>query len=42
MVKKFVPDQLLAEWLIKSLLPSITKDVAKGSVVIEEQVISRA
>ena len=35
MVKTFVPDQLLAEWFIKSLLPYITKDVAKGGVVIE-------
>ena len=36
MVKTFVPDQLLAEWFIKSLLPSITEDVAKGGVIIEE------
>ena len=42
MVKTFVPDQLLAEWFIKSLLPSITKDVAKGGIVTEEQVIARA
>ena len=42
MVKTFVPDQLLAEWFIKSLLPSITEDVAKGGVVTEEQVIARA
>ena len=42
MVKTYVPDQLLAEWFIKSLLPSITEDVAKGGVVIEEKVISRA
>ena len=41
MVKTYVPDQLLAEWFIKSLLPSITEDVAKGGVVTEEQVISR-
>ena len=33
MVKTFVPDQLLAEWFIKSLLPSITEDVSKVGVV---------
>jgi len=42
MVKTYVPDQLLTEWFIKSLLPSITEDVAKGGVVTEEQVIARA
>lgn len=42
MVKTYVPDQLLAEWFIKSLLPSITKDVAKGGFVIEEKVIANA
>ena len=42
MVKTFFPDQILADWFIKSLLPSITEDVAKGGVVIEEQVIARA
>ena len=42
MVKMYVPDQLLAEWFIKSLLPSITEDVAKGGVVTEKQVIARA
>jgi len=36
MVKTYVPDQLLAEWFIKSLLPSITEDVAKGGVVTKE------
>ena len=40
MVKTYVPDQLLAEWFIKSLLPSITEDVAKGGVVTEEKVIA--
>ena len=40
MVKTYVPDQLLAEWFIKSLLPSITEDVAKGGVVTEDQVIT--
>lgn len=41
MVKTYVPDQLLAEWFIKSLLPSITKDVVKGGVVTKEKVIYR-
>ena len=41
-MKVFIPDQILAEWFIKSLLPKITKDVAKGGVVIEEQVIAQA
>ena len=36
MVKTYVLDQMLAEWFIKSLLPSITEDVAKGGVVTEE------
>lgn len=42
MVKMYVLDQLLAEWFIKSLLSSITEDVAKGGVVSEEKVISHA
>lgn len=42
MVNTYVPDQLLAEWFIKSLLPSITEDVAKGGVVTEEKVIAHA
>ena len=42
MVKTFVPDQLLAEWFIKSLLPSITEDVAKGGIITEDQVIYHA
>lgn len=42
MVKTYVPDQLLAEWFINSLLPSIIEDVVKGGVVIEEQVITHA
>ena len=36
MVKTFVPDQLLAEWFIKSLLPSIIEDVSKGGVITED------
>ena len=42
MVKTFVPNQLLAEWFIKSLLPSITEDVSKGGIVTEEKVIACA
>lgn len=42
MVKTYAPGQLLAEWFIESLFPSITKDVVKGGVVTEEQVIARA
>ena len=36
LVKVFILDQILAEWFIKSLLPKITEDVAKGGVVTEE------
>ena len=42
MVKTFVPDQLCVEWFIRSLLPSIIEDVAKGGIVTEEHVISHA
>ena len=42
MVKKFVPNQILAKWFIKSLFPSITEDVAKGNVFTEEKVITHA
>ena len=42
LVKVFILDQILVEWFIKSLLPKITKYVAKGGVVIEEQVIAQA
>ena len=41
-VKTFALDQLLAKWFIKSLLPSIIEDVAKGGIITEEKVISRA
>jgi len=41
-VKVFIPDQILAEWFVKYLLPKITEDVAKAGVVIEEQIISQA
>ena len=42
MVKTSIPDQLLAEWFIKSLLPSITEDVAKGGIITEEKFIAYA
>ena len=42
LVKVYIPDQILAEWFVKSLLPKITEDVAKAGVVTEEQVISQA
>ena len=42
LVKVFIPDQILAEWFIKSLLPKIIEDVAKGGVFIEEKVITQA
>lgn len=42
MVKTYVLDQLLAEWFIKSLLPPITEDVAKGGVITEEKFIAHA
>ena len=41
-IKAPILDQLLADWFTKSLLPPIARDVATGSVVIEEQAISRA
>lgn len=40
MVKTYVPNQLLEEWFIKFLFPSIIEDVAKGGVMNEEQVIA--
>jgi len=42
LIKETGPDQLLAEWFTKSLLPLISRDVSKGGVVIEEEVIARA
>jgi ribosomal protein L44E len=37
-----IPDQFLADWFVKSLLPPIAKDVAMSGAVTEEQVILRA
>jgi hypothetical protein len=42
LIKAIIPDQLLAEWFTKSLLPPITRDVAMGGVVTEEEAIARA
>ena len=39
--KTFPLDQLLVQWFIKSMLPSITKYVVKGIFVTEEKIISR-
>ena len=41
LIKAPIPDQLLADWFTKSLLPPISRDVAMGGVVTEEQSISR-
>jgi hypothetical protein len=37
-----LPDQLLAEWFTKSFVKKISKDIAMGGVVTEEQAISHA
>jgi hypothetical protein len=42
LIKAHIPDQLLAEWFTKSLLPSIARDVTMGGVVTEEHAISHA
>lgn len=42
LVKVFIPNQILVEWFVKSLLLKITEDVAKAGVVTEEQVIAQA
>jgi hypothetical protein len=39
-VKEIIPDQLLAEWFTKSLLPMIARDATMGGVVMEEEDIS--
>ena len=41
-IKAPIPDQLLADWFTKSLLPPIARDVAMGGVVTEEKAITRA
>jgi hypothetical protein len=42
LIKAIIPNQLLAEWFTKSLLPPIARDIAMGGVVIEEESIARA
>jgi hypothetical protein len=42
MIKVIIPDILLAEWLTKSLLPPIARDVSMGGAVTEEETIARA
>jgi hypothetical protein len=42
LIKLDLPDQLLAEWFTKSLVNKISRDIAMGGVVTEEQVISHA
>jgi hypothetical protein len=42
LIKAVIPDQLLAEWFTKSLLPQIAHDVSMGGVVTEEEAIARA
>jgi hypothetical protein len=42
LIKATIPDQLLAEWFTKSLLPPISRDVAMGGVITEEEAISHA
>jgi hypothetical protein len=41
LIKVVIPNQLLAEWFTKSLLPQIARDVAMGGVVTEEEAIAR-
>ena len=42
LIKAPIPDQLLAYWFTKSLFPPISRDVAMGNAVTEEQDIIRA
>jgi hypothetical protein len=35
LIKVVIPDQLLAEWFTKSLLPQIARDVAMGGIITE-------
>ena len=40
LIKAPIPDQLLADWFTKSLLPPIAQDVSMGGFVTKEQDIS--
>jgi hypothetical protein len=42
LIKVPLPNQLLAKWFTKSLIGPLARDVSKGGVVTEENVISRA
>jgi hypothetical protein len=42
LIKLNLPDELLAEWFMKSFVNDISKDISMGGVVTEEHVISRA
>jgi hypothetical protein len=42
LIKASIPDQLLADWFTKSLLPPISRNVAMGGVVTEEKAIAHA
>ena len=42
LIKAHIPDQFLADWFTKSLLPPIIGDGAMGGVVTKEKAISRA
>lgn len=42
LIKAQIPDQVLANWFVKSLLPTIAKDVALSGAATEEEVIMRA
>jgi hypothetical protein len=41
LIKLDLPDQLLAEWFMKSFVNKISRDISMGGVVTEEQAISR-
>jgi hypothetical protein len=42
LIKIDLPDQLLDEWLTKSFISKIVRDISMGGVVTEEKEISRA
>jgi hypothetical protein len=42
LIKLDLPDQLLAEWFMKSFVNKISHEIAMGGVFTEEQAISRA
>lgn len=42
MIRAEILDRLLADWFVKCLLPSITKDVAMLGAIRKEEVILKA